>query len=157
MKVLACAVMCATVVWGCASAPPAPAAAPKAMDWSAVEGSKNGVQIMAWKTVARHCDAWYKGSKPVIDLRFNPDGHAEDGAGHRMPVRAADWKGIVESTRIAGKEVEAFAALSELYSSGREEIPQDKFGIKARYRYRVTAVSDDVLRYTVIDKLDGGV
>ncbi len=154
----------AAVAAGCSSAPPASrakpapsAAAPATMDWSKVEPATNGGQILAWKTLARHCDAWYKGSRMVVDLRFNPDGHAEDGEGRRMKIAAADWKGVVHAAQAPGAKVEAFASLSDVYASGREDIPQDKFGTKARYRYRITAVSDDILRFSIVEKMDGGV
>ncbi len=154
MRLTAILALSLLLAGGCASSRPT-AAGSAATDWSRVTPSANGAQIVAWKTLARHCDAWYKGAQPQIDFRY-ADGYAAVDAGHKVRTRAEDFAGIVRSARVPGAKVEAFASLSEVYSNGREGIPQDKFGLKARYRYRATALSDDALRYHIIEKPEGG-
>jgi hypothetical protein len=141
------------VLSACASTAPAQPE-PKALDWSTVTPATDGSQILAWKTLARHCDAWHKGLEETIDLHYRADGRAEDAFGHSLKVRPEQWKGIVVAAR--STPVDAFASLSEVYSSGRTDIPQDKFGQKPRYRYSVTVVDDNTLRFRNTGMLDAG-
>ncbi len=145
---------------GSAAKPAASSAvpAPRATDWSKVQASDVGNSILAYKTLARHADAWYRALQPAITLAFNPDGHAEDGQGRRLRFSAADWKGVIREARRTDRPTIAFASPSDNYSRNEgSATPQDKFGTVPRYKYRLDAPDDDHLRMTIVEKMDGGI
>jgi hypothetical protein len=117
-------------------------------DWSAIEPATDGSEIRAYKTIARHADAWYHGRKQTIELAFQPGGFAADRAGHRVAVTAQEWKGIIARARAAPPEdpLVALASRAEMYSGANPRLPRDSFGEVPRHLYSIQVLGDGTLR-----------
>lgn len=136
--------------------PTANEAGAAAVDWSRVTAVETGEAVLAYKTLARHADAWHKGAKDVITVRHDGVGAATDDAGNTMAMTPAAWKGIVEVVRAAKEPVLAVAGKSDFHS-GLLSPARDTFGTLARYHYRLELVGDGELRLHNEGKRDDGV
>src|SRR5690349_1724873 len=101
MKTVAFAVCMACLFAGCESEQPqqpvqasAPAPPAPAMDWAAIAASNDGSEIMAYKTMARHADAWHRGSQETVDFTYQAEGRAVHADGQEVRVTAQEWKGL---------------------------------------------------------------
>lgn len=161
-RIILLACMTSAVSYGCEKRAPqtqAPAqATPSGVEWSSVVASSDGSEIVAYKTLARHADAWYRGSNQVIKVTFRPEGLAVDSAGHELRFRAEDWKGIIAHARAAtvDRPLDAVAGRAGLYSGAPGAMPADDFGVIPRYRYRLQAIDDDTLHLQNLGKHDDG-
>ncbi len=154
-----------------AATAPKPAPAPLAstttgaVDWAKVETGDPGQAIMAYKTLARYCDAWHRGAVETITLTFVPLLSVKDDRGHEVeltPVfmNESVWKGIVTLVRRGtpdGSPLQAAASKSEFYQGDSPAFPKDTFGVIPRYRYRIEVVDDGAIRFVNVGKLDDGV
>lgn len=127
---------------------------PPAMDWNSVTAARDGSQIMAYKTLARMCDAWHKGGAPAITLRYGSDGKARDDAGNSAAVSPEEWEGIVDDARRG--DVLAVASESRFYSDPASGMPQDTFGTVPRFKYAVEVIDSDTLTFANRGNLDDG-
>lgn len=109
---------------------------------------------MEFKTLARLCDAWYKGAR--ADIVFKYDGAAAVvDVGHSMPMSPESWKGVVSVVRSNPDARNAFASKSRFYSNPSWYHP-DTFGTLPRYNYGLTVVDDVTLKLHNDGKLDDG-
>lgn len=142
------------------STPGAPAAtAPAdaaATDWSKVTPVDAGEAILAYKTLARHADAWHKGARPTITLRHDGVAAATDDVGNKVAITPQAWKGIIDQVRGTSEPTIAVASKSAIYADPTKPV-KDTFGTLARYSYRLEVVADNELRLHNEGKRDDGV
>lgn len=125
-----------------------------AVNWSGVKPSPEGDAILAYKTLARACDAWHKGGKPRITLRHDGQGHVSDDAGNTRPLLREDWRAIVRLVRAPGDPHVAVASKSDFYAGSGPFT--DNFGLLARYKYTIELIDDSTLVFRNDGLHDGG-
>ena len=113
------------------------------VDWSTVKPAGDGEAILAYKTLARACDAWHRGGKPRITLRHDGRSVATDDAGNTTPVSPQDWLAIIGLVRDSGKPTVAVASKSRHYAGGGPGT--DNFGLLPRFKYVIELVDDNTL------------
>ena len=131
-----------------------PSAAAMKVDWSKIQPVGAGDSIMSYKTLARHCDAWYKGGNTLITLRYD-GAAATDGSGHSMKMSPESWKGVAQAVRQSASPTIASASKSALYGGSSPQA--DTFGTLPRYKYEIEVVDDSTIRLKNIGKFDDGV
>lgn len=112
---------------------------------------------MASKTLARRCDAAFKGSKQSFKVRFESGRAKIEGSSIDYRLTASEWKGIIERSRRAlpdGNPYFAVASKLNMYEGNYRN--SDAFGRLDRYMYDFKVVSDDVLELSIRMKFDGG-
>ena len=139
-----------------ATSPAAAEPAAAATDWSKVTPVDAGEAILAYKTLARHTDAWHKGAKPTITLRHDGVAAATDDAGNKVAITPRAWKGIIDQVRGASAPTIALASKSAFYADPTKPV-KDSFGTLARYSYRLEVIADYELRLHNEGKRDDGV
>lgn len=143
---------------------PTATAGASGIDWSSVTAAPAGSGAMAARTLARYCDAWHRGKKPVITLSFKAEHSVCDDAGNSVKFSAelldrSIWKEVVVLTRRGfpdGSKFAMAAAKSSFYANQVKGLPTDKFGVLPRYMYTIEVVDDETLRFHNDRKMDNG-
>jgi hypothetical protein len=113
-------------------------------DWGSVRAvdSRSSTDILL--RLLRRVDGWHMGEAREVILRYQSDGLAADEFGNQVQVSAEEWKGTTNLIRNSPSQPLQFrAGPASMYQDGLGEIP--------RHTYEIVVLSEEEIRFVLIE------